>query len=195
MMARSPVCGELQDAVRYRRTVVAMALLDDLGASVKPDVGWRRQILKLATREPLTSMIATWTRPIDEVVFRMSRGRTTMSGLISGFPVIWLKTIAAKSGEERRTPLLGIPTEAGDLAVFGTNFGKGNTPGWAYNLRANPAGSVEHRGTVVDVRARIMSDDEADPVWNTASASAPTFAKYRAEISNRDVPVFELTAT
>jgi deazaflavin-dependent oxidoreductase (nitroreductase family) len=172
-----------------------MGLLEDIGATVKPSSGWRRQALELAMREPLASLVATWTRPIDDVVFRMSRGSTTMTGQISGFPVIWLTTTGARSGKRRRTPLLGIPTGSDDLAVFGTNFGQENTPGWAYNLRANPAGAVEFRGKVLEIDARIMGADEVEAVWNTASASAPTFAKYRADISNREVLIFELTAS
>ncbi len=116
-----------------------------------------------------------------------------MSGLISGFPVIWLETVGAKSGKKRRAPLLGIPTTTSDLAVLGTNFGKESTPGWVYNLVANPSGAVEHHGKSVPITARVMGHDEVDAVWETAIASAPTFAKYRAEISNRDVAVFELS--
>ena len=172
-----------------------MGLIADLGAAVKPDTTWRLQVFKLAMREPLASLVATWTRPIDDFVFRFSRGKTTMTGVISGFPVIWLITTGAKSGKQRRTPLLGIPTAAGHLAVFGTNFGKESTPGWVYNLRANPTADAEYRGKAVPVHARVMGPDEVEPVWETASASAPTFARYRAIISNRTVSIFELAPT
>lgn len=172
-----------------------MGLIAELGVIVKPDTAWRLQMFKLAMREPLASLVAAWTRPIDELVFRCSRGRTTMTGVISGFPVIWLMTTGAKSGSTRRTPLLGIPTAAGNLAVFGTNFGKESTPGWVYNLRASPTADVEYRGKTVAVHARFMGPDEVESVWDTASASAPTFARYRAIISNRTVSIFELMPT
>ena len=59
-----------------------MGLIADLGAAVKPDTTWRLQVFKLAMREPLASLVATWTRPIDDFVFRFSRGKTTMTGVI-----------------------------------------------------------------------------------------------------------------
>lgn len=172
-----------------------MGLIADLGATVKPDTAWRLRVFKLAMREPFASLIAAWTRTIDELVFRFSRGRSTMTGVISGFPVIWLMTTGAKSGKKRRTPLLGIPTAAGNLAVFGTNFGKESTPGWVYNLRVNPNAEVAYRERLVAVEARAMEPEEVDPVWETASASAPTFARYRSIISNRTVSIFELMPT
>ncbi|MGI9624154.1 MAG: nitroreductase family deazaflavin-dependent oxidoreductase, partial [Acidimicrobiales bacterium] len=62
----------------------------------------------------------------------MTGGKTTVPGLLAGLRVVMLTTTGAKSGEPRTMPLVGIPSD-GDLAVIGSNFGQGPTPGWVYN--------------------------------------------------------------
>jgi hypothetical protein len=37
----------------------------------------------------------------------------------------------------------------GDIAIIGTNFGQPGTPGWYYNLRAQPRAEVTYRNRSV----------------------------------------------
>jgi hypothetical protein len=55
--------------------------------------------------------------------------------------------------------LLGIPF-AGDLAVIGTRFGLKGTPGWYYNIRADPAMQVIYRNKKVAAVAREAQGEE-----------------------------------
>jgi hypothetical protein len=75
--------------------------------------------------------------PVDKVLFRMTGGRLTLPSLTAGVSVIMLTTNGAKSGKTRTMPLLGIPVGE-NLAIIGSNYGQKATPGWVYNLEADP---------------------------------------------------------
>ena len=62
----------------------------------------------------------------DALFLKLSKGRNTMSSLVSGLPVVVLTTTGAKSGLPRTTPLLGIRDEQNPavLAVIASNWGQ-----------------------------------------------------------------------
>jgi deazaflavin-dependent oxidoreductase (nitroreductase family) len=88
-------------------------------------------------------------------------------------------------------PLLGIPMGEG-LVVLGTNFGQDPTPGWVYNLRADPKATVAYRSTSVDVVARRASDDETETAFALAARVYPAFNEYRNRIAGREAEAFVL---
>ena len=82
---------------------------------------------------------------------------------------------------------------SGDLALIGTNFGQTNTPGWVYNLEADPTACVTYRDRTVDVRARRANPDETASALTAAARVYPGYDKYRERITGREVKVFVLT--
>ena len=114
-----------------------------------------------------------------------------MPGLMAGLPVIMLTTTGAKSGEPRSMPLVGIPL-GDDLAVIGSNYGQQRTPGWVYNLEADPTATVSYRDRAVEVTARAASDAETDEAFEIATSFYPGYGKYRARASHRTIRVFVL---
>jgi deazaflavin-dependent oxidoreductase (nitroreductase family) len=78
------------------------------------------------------------------------------------------------------------------LALLGTNFGQSSTPGWVFNLEADPSASVRYREAEVDVRARPATEEERAAVWAAADAVYPGYAKYRDRITGRDIRIFVL---
>ena len=56
-------------------------------------------------------MIAPIAHRLDNPVIRLSHGRTTLTSLLTGLPVVTLTTLGAKSGQPRRVPLVAIPME------------------------------------------------------------------------------------
>ncbi|MEC9449271.1 MAG: nitroreductase/quinone reductase family protein, partial [Actinomycetota bacterium] len=79
-----------------------------------------------------------------------------------------------------------------DLAVIGSNYGQKNTPGWVYNLEADPSATVGYRDRSVEVVARRATEAETDQVFDLARGVYPGFAKYRMRADHRVIRVFVL---
>ncbi len=128
---------------------------------------------------------------MDRTALKFTKGRGTVAGLLSALPVITLATIGAKSGKRRTSPLIGIPIN-GSLAVIGTNYGQKRTPGWAYNLEADPNAELAYRHTTVPVVARTATDTEYEEAFNRGTGLYRGYDKYRERIEGRKVRVFIL---
>ena len=129
--------------------------------------------------------------PIDRVVRRLSKGRTSAPQLLAGLPVLFVTTTGRRSGRPRTAPLIAVP--CGDsLALLGTNFGQSSTPTWVLNLEADPGATVTYKDAELAVRARPATRVERDEVWSASKAIYPGYAKYRKRISGREVGIFVL---
>jgi deazaflavin-dependent oxidoreductase (nitroreductase family) len=136
-------------------------------------------------------LFANVLRRLDGPVYRITSGRHTAANLLSGLPVVHLTTTGARTGRLRTVPLLGIPTAAG-TAVFASNFGRGQQPGWYHNLRAHPGAAVTVRGHRTEVRAVQVGGEERDRFWRAGLEIFPGFAAYAHRTGGRDVAVFLL---
>jgi deazaflavin-dependent oxidoreductase (nitroreductase family) len=170
-----------------------VGVLDQLGYELETSNAAQRLTQKVAASRP-----GAWTAqrvlyPLDKLVFRASKGRATVASLTAGLPVIMLTTTGAKSGEQRTMPLVGTPF-GDDIAVIGSNYGQERTPGWVYNLEANPAARVSYRDVSIDVIARRLSDADADRVFELAAAAYPGYGQYRQRADHRVIKVFALEA-
>ena len=148
------------------------------------------------TQRLVSSRAGSWALqrtlyPLDKALYRLSKGRVTVPGLVAGLPVIMLTTIGVRSGQQRTMPLLGIPLDE-DMAVIGSNYGQKATPGWVYNLRANPRATVGYKSKEVAVRARVATGDETEQAFEAASAFYGGYEKYRARADHRAIQVFVL---
>ena len=123
---------------------------------------------------------------IDE--FRANDGR--VGGHFEGRTLLLLHSIGARSGAERVNPLMYLALD-GSYAVFATNSGYANHPGWYHNLRAHPSASVEVGTRAVDVTAREAEGEERARIWARQVEVAPAFAELQAKTS-RLIPVLLL---
>jgi deazaflavin-dependent oxidoreductase (nitroreductase family) len=123
---------------------------------------------------------------IDE--FRANDGR--VGGHFEGRTLLLLHSIGARSGAERVNPLMYLALD-GSYAVFATNSGYANHPGWYQNLRAHPSASVEVGTRAVDVTAREAGGEERARIWARQIEVAPAFAELQAKTS-RLIPVLLL---
>ena len=119
-----------------------MGLISELDYEVKDANAIQRVTQKVAASGPGAWVFQRTMYPIDKGLYRLTKGRLTVPGLMAGLPVIMMTTTGAKTGKDRTMPLVGIPM-GDDLAVMGSNFGQSSTPGWVYNLRAKPEATVE----------------------------------------------------
>jgi deazaflavin-dependent oxidoreductase (nitroreductase family) len=171
-----------------------MGTLAELDYALKPANAAQRVVQRLAASTAGAWVFQRTLYPIDKVLYRRTDGRVTVPGLMAGLPVIMLTTTGARSGDPRSMPLVGIPL-GDDLAVIGSNYGQKRTPGWVYNLEADPAATVSYRERSVPVTARPASDAEADRAFEIAAGFYPGYGKYRARAGHRTIRVFILEPT
>lgn len=168
-----------------------MGLKDELGYEVEPASRFQRGMQRIASSPPGAWISQRVLHPVDRALFRATKGRTTVPGLLAGLPVIMLTTTGARTGKARTMPLLGVPI-GDDLAVVGSNFGQKPTPGWVHNLEADPSAVVAYRDRSVAVAARRADADETNEVFERAGSIYPGYAKYRHRADHREIRVFVL---
>lgn len=171
-----------------------MGLLDDLGYEIGPANTAQRMTQRVTSTAGGAWISQRTLYPIDRAVFRWSKGRRSVAGTMAGLPVILLTTTGAKTGQERTMPLVATPW-GNDIALIGSNYGQERTPGWVFNLEADPTATVAYRGVSVPVTARPLDDDEADAVFEKAAAVYPGYGKYRQRADHRKIRVFLLEPT
>ena len=151
----------------------------------------QRWIIALASTRLLSAVSRRILPSLDRLALRITGGRSTVTSVSSGLPVLWLTTRGAKTGAERTVPLIGFPLD-GDLAILGTHFGHGTTPGWVHNLEFNPDAKVAFRGAEVLVRARPADPREESATWDRAATAYPGYEEYAGRASHRSIRVFVL---
>ncbi len=151
----------------------------------------QRWIIALASTRLVSGISRRILPSLDRFALRMTGGRSTVTSVTSGLPVLWLTTRGAKTGADRTVPLIGFPLDD-DLAVLGTHFGSETTPGWVHNLEVNPDARVAFRGTDVPVRARPADPREESATWDRAATAYPGYQHYAGRASHRSIRVFVL---
>ena len=127
------------------------------------------------------------TKIIEE--FRANGGR--IGGLFAGTPMILIHHIGARSGIARVTPLACNPQPDGRLVIVASNGGSPAHPDWYYNLKANPAITVELGTQMFPVVAEELDDAARAELWPRLVAGAPAVAEHQAK-TTRQIPVFML---
>jgi deazaflavin-dependent oxidoreductase (nitroreductase family) len=152
---------------------------------------FRRLVRRTAGTRPMTWLYVRIQQPTDRWVFRLTRGRTTMSSLLSGLPVIILTTTGARTGQRRTLPVLGFADGDG-LIVIASNYGRARHPSWYHNLRAHPRAQVTVDRVTGEVEAHELTGPERDKRFDEAARIYPGFAIYQQRASNRRIPVLRL---
>ncbi len=174
----------------YRPT---MSLAELLGYAHGRQNTLRRWIVTVASTRSASRVNNRILAPLDRLVLRITGGRSTLSSMASGVPVLWLTSTGARSGAMRTIPLLAFPVGDG-LGLLGTRFGQESTPAWVHNLEADPRARVRYRGREIPVRARPADPDEATAVWATAATVYPGYSEYAERASHRRIRVLVLEA-
>ena len=136
-------------------------------------------------------VFARTLRHLDDVVTRVSAGRTSAPALLAGLPVLEVTTTGRKSGQRRTSHLIAVPVRDA-LALLGTNFGQRTTPAWVLNLEADARTTVAYRGRSREVVARAATPAEVDEVMRSADSVYAGYRRYRERITSRRVRIFIL---
>ena len=118
---------------------------------------------------------------------RISGGRL-MRRFPGGAQVVWITTLGRKSGQWRRTPLLGVRVDEG-WGIAGSNAGQERVPGWVFNVQAHAEGTIEVDGDVRECTFRQVSGDEARDIYSRLGDSWSSYRMYERNIQ-REIPVF-----
>ena len=128
-----------------------------------------------------------WNSKIIEE-FRASNGK--VGGPFEGAPLLLLRTVGAKTGQQRVNPMMYQAVPDG-YAVFASKGGAPDNPDWYHNLLAHPRVTAEIGTRTVDLRARVAEGDEREKIWSAQKAAYPGFADYEQKTA-RQIPVIVL---
>jgi deazaflavin-dependent oxidoreductase (nitroreductase family) len=128
---------------------------------------------------------------LDIFVVRLSKGRTSLTSIFAGLPVVTLTTIGAKSGQPRTVPLVGIP-DGEKVVLIASNFGRIHHPAWYHNLRANPEATLTFHGKAGTYIAREATGHERETYWQEAVELYAGYATYKERTKRREIPVMLL---
>ncbi len=168
-----------------------MGLADDLGYRLRSPNPFQALIQRFASTRPGAWLFSKVLRHLDDVVGRISSGRTSAPELLAGLPVVDVTTTGRKSGLRRTSHLIAVPI--GDtLALLGTNFGQPSTPAWVLNLEADPHASLTYKRRGIDATARPASAEEHAAVLAGSAQVYGGYLKYQQRITGRRLRIFVL---
>lgn len=156
----------------------------------------QRLAQRLVSYKWVSLMNAKYLPYLDRAVFKLTRGRYTMTSLASGLPLVMVHTIGAKSGLKRSIPLLCIRGNNTDseFAIVASNWGQAHLPAWYYNLKANPQVDCTIRGVTHSYIAMEAEGDDYRYYWSIAENVYMGFPKYRHR-AGRHIPIMMMTPT
>ena len=169
-----------------------MSLVQDLSYEFRPPNRAQKALQAVASSRPGAWFFSRTAPTLDTWVDRLSRGRTSLSMLLAGLPVLHVTTTGRKSGRRWTTHLIAVPL-GNTLALIGSNFGQPATPAWVLNLEADPRATATYRGRSVEVVARKAGEAEFDEALRNAAPLYGGYARYRERIGDsRRLRIFVL---
>jgi deazaflavin-dependent oxidoreductase (nitroreductase family) len=154
----------------------------------------QRILRRFAASGPGSWLFARVMHRIDRPLHRLTRGRYTLSSVLSGLPIVMLTTVGAKTGQRRAVPVLGLPTDD-TVAIIASNFGQSLHPAWYYNLRRHPDAEIVVDGVRRRVRAVQAEGQRRADIWQQGLRVYPGFGQYEQRAAHRDIAVFVLRPT
>lgn len=128
---------------------------------------------------------------LDRPILRRTNGRTSLSSLLTGLPIVSLTTTGRKSGLARTVPLVGLP-DGEKIILIASNFGGQRNPAWYYNLKANPEAVLVINGRSAVYIASEATGEEREKYWQQAVNTYLGFRNYETWANHRDIPVMVL---
>ena len=128
-----------------------------------------------------------WVREQTERILQQG---TTDGVEILDRPVVLITVTGAKSGKQRYVPLMRVEKD-GRYVMVASQGGAPTHPSWYFNVKANPAVTVQDGEKVVALTARELEGPEREQWWRLAVEAFPPYAEYQ-EKTARQIPVFVL---
>jgi deazaflavin-dependent oxidoreductase (nitroreductase family) len=149
-----------------------------------------RVLQRIGPTRPFVAVYRRLGPLVDPWLLRRSGGRIATQ--VYGFPALLLLTTGAKTGRERRSPL--IYARDGDaFLVVGTNFGTRDHPGWTANLLKNPEAAILVGEDTLPVRAELLDAAEFERNFPKFSAVYGGYDTYLKRLEHRTPRMFRLS--
>lgn len=147
-------------------------------------------IQRLAASPRASWVLARVLRYADRFVVWLSAGRTSLTSMLAGVPVVMVTTTGARSGRPRTSPLLPIrdPAEEGRFALIASNWGQHHLPAWYFNLKKNPRALVAGGRQSEQYVAREASGEEYGRFWRYAVDTYFGYGLYKQRAGRR-IPI------
>ena len=127
---------------------------------------------------------------IYQWVYEKTDGRFTW---LAGLPVLLLRTVGRKSGEERTAALVYL-RDGDNLVVVASNGGSDRSPGWFFNLQKNPEVGVQIGRHRTRMRARVADPQERVRLWPLVNRNnSNRYDGYQAK-TKRQIPIVILSS-
>jgi F420H(2)-dependent quinone reductase len=128
-----------------------------------------------------------WVREQTEQILK----KGTTDGIeILDRPIVLVTTRGAKSGKQRYVPLMRVEKD-GRYVMVASKGGAPAHPSWYFNVKANPAVTLQDGDKVVALTARELEGSERAQWWRLAVEAFPPYAEYQTKTA-RQIPVFVL---
>ncbi|MDD3948866.1 MAG: nitroreductase family deazaflavin-dependent oxidoreductase [Anaerolineaceae bacterium] len=152
-------------------------------------------VQKLVATPAGSKTISGFWHRLDRAFLRLSKGRTSLTEIFAGLPMILLTSTGARSGLARTLPVACYrdPEKPEIIAVAAANWGREKMPSWYYNLRATPRASVLVDGKQKVYSVREAQAEEYEHYWKLAEATYLGMSKYRQRVGERRIPIMILS--
>jgi deazaflavin-dependent oxidoreductase (nitroreductase family) len=151
----------------------------------------QRLLRQLGGRRAMARLFARTLHRLDLPVMRLTGGRRSVTEALTGLPVVQLTTTGARTGLSRTMPIVAVP-DGDRLVLVASNYGSEHSPGWYFNLKANPRCTVVKGGTVHEMEAFEAEGQERERLWALDSSAYPARRRYAGWAGGRRIPVMVL---
>ena len=156
----------------------------------------QRLIFNLASSRYGAFIFRRFAHRLDNYIIHLTKGRTSITQILTGVPVVKMTTMGAKSNLPRTVTVLFLHAEDGSnkLAAIASNWGQSHYPAWYHNLKKNPQATCVVAGQTADYLAYEAEGDEYDQFWNLALDVYPGFRQYKQRVGEqRHIPIMVFT--
>jgi len=133
-----------------------------------------------------------WVR--DQVAeFEASDGARANTLRDTGYPIVVITSVGAKSGNLRKNPVMRVERDGTYLAIA-SKGGSDDNPEWYHNFLAHPEVELQDGAEKHTYAVRLVTGADRVEWWDYAKHTWPTYAEYEKR-TDREIPVFVLERT
>ena len=147
-----------------------------------------RYVYQFASSAMGAKIFSVLAPPLDRMLIKLTRGKSSASKLLSGEAVYTLTSVGAKSGLNRDTTLFGV-TNGNKIIFIASNWGKAIHASWYYNLKANPKATITFNGKAARYIAHQAVGEERELSWAHMTSVYDIYEKYIDRTDGRVIPV------
>ena len=133
-----------------------------------------------------------WTRlftRLHVIIYRLTRG--FLGSRVGKQSVLLLNTIGRQTGKNRTTTL-SYYREGKNYLVVASNWGMERHPDWYLNLMKKPCTTIQVKGKILQVDARLAQGEEYQRLWQCVTQQNGQYVRYQTGLK-RQIPIVILT--